>query len=619
MGKFDFSKDDLIHVVSERHKKIRGETKDFLFEEYSRKSFQGRNIYPEGPDFNQTDEPSSLRVGSVTSGLTPFTGTWNRQTALHLLRRTGYGYKKAHADLIQAMTMSNAVDLILTMPATPAPPPINWYQSIQPDQSGVPYGADWTTTPINDFVVGFETNIHRSEGVKHWMTGLALNQDISIREKMTAFWYHFIPVDFNTVLDSNNEYCATNSARICFQYMKLFRDNCIGNYKSLIRQMAVAPAMMYYLNNQANNLLAPDENFAREIMELFTLGKGPESQYTQADVVQAARVLTGWRVENLNTALPTVNFNPALHDFGSKQFSSFYNNTIIEGTGASELDTFIDMIFSKSKIVSEYIVRRLYRFFVYYDIDANVEANVIVPLAQIFVSNNWEVLPVLKALFKSQHFYDMANRGVYIKSPYDLLVGTCRIFNLQTTPADPNDHFNQYYIWLFLNYVGLSGTNQVLGEVPNVSGWPAFYQVPNFHQIWINSITTQVRFSWMTAVIFGLDIRPDAENFAARLEINEIQFFRDYLTNTQMGNPNTVVNTAVDNLLCIGLSTAERNKLKTEHLLFNLTGGFGDLYWTSAWNNYLADTSNETNRNIVRFALKGLLYSIIGLPEYQLA
>src|SRR5690606_31320684 len=128
-----------------------------------------------------------------------------------------------------------------------------------------------------------ETNIFRSQTVKQWMTDLAVNQDISIREKMTLFWYHLIPVDFNTVLDSNNPYCATNSARICYQYVKLFRDNCVGNYKALIQQIAVAPAMMYYLNNQANNLVAPDENFAREIMELFTLGKGPETEYTQSD------------------------------------------------------------------------------------------------------------------------------------------------------------------------------------------------------------------------------------------------------------------------------------------------------------------------------------------------
>lgn len=618
MGIYNFTRADLERIVKERGKRTEV-SDDPLFRQYSRKEFNGRNNHPAGPSFNDPDTPSSLRVGNVTSGLATFTGTWNRQTALHLLRRTGYGYRKEHADLLQALSMSNAVDLVLAVPATQPPPPINWYEPIQPDEGGVAYGANWTGVPINDFVNGINTNIQRSEGVKHWMTGLALNSDISIREKMTAFWYHFIPVDFNTVLDSNNEYCATNSARICFQYMKLFRDNCIGNYKTLIRQMAVAPAMMYYLNNQANNLLAPDENFAREIMELFTLGKGPESQYTQADVVQAARVLTGWRVENLNTANPTVTFNPALHDFGSKQFSSFYNNTVITGTGASELDTFIDMIFSKSKIVSEYIVRRLYRYFVYYDIDSNIESNVIVPLAQIFVNSNWQILPVLQTLFKSQHFYDMANRGVYIKSPYDLLVGTCRTFNLQTTVANPNDHFNQYYIWLFLNYVGLSGSNQVMGEVPNVSGWPAFYQVPNFHQIWINSITTQLRFSWITAFVFGIDIRPDAENFATRLEIDEIQFFRNYLTNDQIRNPNTVVNIAVDNLLCIGLSTTERNKLKTEHLLFNQTGGFGDAYWTFAWNTYLVDPANETNRNIVRFALKGLLYSILALPEYQLA
>jgi uncharacterized protein (DUF1800 family) len=617
MGVLELNRDDLMRIALERQKSMpSGE--DALFRMYSRKSFHGRNIYPPGPDFNQSDTPSSERIGAVTSGLAAFTGTWNRQTALHLLRRTGFGYKKTHADTLQLLTMSQAVDLVLAINATPPAPPVNWYQPMWADEAGVPYGADWTNSVINDITNGITTNIYRSEGLKGWLTELAVNQDITIREKMVMFWYHLIPVDFDTVLDSNNVYCATNSARICYQYIKMFRDNCLGNYKSIIQQIALAPAMMYYLNNQANNLVAPDENFAREIMELFTLGKGPESQYTQNDVIAAAKVLTGWRVENLNSVSPTTTFNSTLHDFSSKQFSSFFGNTVIAGTGATELATFIDMIFSKSKIVSEYIVRRLYRFFVYYDIDSNVETNVIVPLAQIFVNNNWNILPVLQTLFKSQHFYDIANRGVYIKSPFDLIVGTSRSFNLSTTIADQTNYYNQAYVWIFYNNVALRVMEQVMGEMPNVSGWPPFYQVPSFHQLWINAITTQQRFFMMTAVVFGFNINPQPAVLAARIEIDEIAFFRQYLTDTAIRNPNTVVSTAVDNLLPIGLSLTERNSIKTETLLFGQTGGFGDAYWTFAWNAYLLDPNNLDNANIVRFGLKNLLYIIIGLPEYQL-
>src|SRR4030095_6397414 len=115
-------------------------------------------------------------------------------------------------------------------------------------------------------------------------------------------------------------------------------------------------------------------------------------------------------------------FNAAQHDTTSKQFSSFYNNTTIAGrTGATagdlELTDLINMIFSKSTEVSRFMVKKLYRYFVYYKIDSATEANVITPLAQMLVSNNWEIKPVLSALFKSEHFFDTVNQGCYIKSP----------------------------------------------------------------------------------------------------------------------------------------------------------------------------------------------------------
>ena len=140
-----------------------------------------------------------------------------------------------------------------------------------------------------------------------------LNSDDTIREKMVWFWYHFIPIDFESIFQSSNSYINTNCARIFYSYFKLFRDNALGNFKTLIRKVATEPAMMYYLNNQANSASAPDENFARELMELFTLGKDPASQYTQDDVIAAAKVLTGWRVQGLNTANVVTNFVPSAH------------------------------------------------------------------------------------------------------------------------------------------------------------------------------------------------------------------------------------------------------------------------------------------------------------------
>jgi uncharacterized protein (DUF1800 family) len=142
-------------------------------------------------------------------------------------------------------------------------------------------------------------------------------------------------------------------------------------------------------------------------------------------------------VVNLNTATPSTNFDINFHDTSNKQFSRFFNNTVINSAGASELDALIDMIFTKSQVVSEYICRRLYRYFIYYDIDATIESNIIIPLARTFVANNWEIAPVLNQLFKSQHFMIWPIE-VYIKSPFDLVIGSLRTFNLNyTAPTKP--------------------------------------------------------------------------------------------------------------------------------------------------------------------------------------
>jgi uncharacterized protein (DUF1800 family) len=390
----------------------------------------------------------------------------------------------------------------------------------------------------------------------------------------------------------------------------MFRDNATGNYKSLIRNMATQPAMMFYLNNQANSKSAPDENFAREVMELFTLGKDEASQYTEADVIQAAKVLTGWRVQNLNTTNEVTAFVDKLHDTSTKIFSPFFNNNAIGNTGAGELDLFIDMIFSKSKVVSEYICRRLYRFFVYYDIDANVEANVIIPLAQHFVANNWNILPVLDKLFKSEHFYDMANRGVYIKSPLDVIVGTMRTFNMNYNVADASNYEAQYDLWNTFNYA-MYDMQQAMGAVPNVAGWQAFYQKPSFHEYWINSNSIQRRYGLIDYLFYGFDI--EKNGYITRMEVDVIAFVKQFPT-AICEDPNLLINECIKYLLPIDFSLSAKNAIKTQTLL---TGQDADYYWTGAWRSYINDPS-DMNLQIVKTRVRSLLLTIVEFAEYQL-
>ena len=640
-----------------------GDKDDPLFQKYSRKKLTPRTYSSQLSEIKVgTEEADMQRVGNpVTSGLQAYNGAWTEQEALHLLRRTNFGWKKSMVDaLLSTGSASAAVDAVLNVNPTPPAPPVNWYNNISgnadesvttynnntTDNPIIGYGDNWTNHYFPTYIPNYTpttaitpsgqtTNHNRMDGLRRWLFGLALNGDATIREKMVWFWYHFIPIDFEVIYQSSNSHIFNNCARLFYRYMKLFRDNAVGNYKNLIRAVAVEPAMMYYLNNQANTKTAPDENFGRELMELFTLGKDdPNNTFDgQLDVIAAAKVLTGWRVENLNTGSVATNFKTANHDYTTKSFSNFFKVNPSDPTptissvspnGNTELDALINMIFNKSTVVSQYICRRLYRFFVYYDIDANIESNVIVPLAQIFVANNWNIKPVLQTLFKSEHFYDMANRGCYIKAPFDLVAGTLNCFNIDT--SDANIEW-QYRIWSRYNDSYSLSMEQQMGTIPNVSGWNAFYQTPAYHQYWINSNAIQKRFVFIRDIFNGHTISPitatvNGVTSNRVFKVDPVAFALNFGNSTvaqpsnptDPSDPNKLTAACVRWLLCIDLSQAQRDSLKASTLL---SGQTTDSYWTTAW---LAYQTNPTsaNRSVIEPRLRNLLSGICQLAEYQL-
>ncbi|GAA4743304.1 DUF1800 domain-containing protein [Flavisolibacter ginsenosidimutans] len=600
-----------------------GTQDDPLFEKYSRKKLTTRHYSTDEVQLKVgTEEDTSVaqRTGNpVTSGLNAYAGTWTEWEVLHLLRRTNFGWKKAWVDALLPLTPSAAVDAVLNINNTPPSPPVNWYQNIanNADENNLPYGADWTNDFFPTNSVGQTTNSNRNSGMRRWLFGLILNGDATIREKMVWFWYHFIPIDFDTIYQSSNAYINTNSARFFYRYFKLFRDNALGNFKTLIRAVAVEPGMMYYLNNQQNSATAPDENFARELMELFTLGKDdPNNTYAQSDVVAAAQVLTGWRVQSINTANPATNFVSGSHKQGNKTFSSFFNNTVITGqtgaAGANELDALINMIFSKQVEVSKYICRRLYRYFVYYDIDANIEANVIAPLAQTFVANNWNIQPVLNQLFKSEHFFDMANRGCYIKSPFDLVGGAINMLALNTT--DANIEY-QYRIWSKYNDGYCLSMEQQMGTIPNVSGWNAYYQTPAYHEYWINSNSVQKRFTFIQDMFNGHTVGSvySGGTTLRSFKVDPVAFALSF-GNAIARDPNALTAICIKYLLPIDLSQGQKDQLKGSTLL---SGQSTDSYWTTAWDTWY-NNQTSANRSVIEPRLKNLLSGICQLAEYQL-
>ncbi len=589
----------------------RPDSNDPLFDKYARKAL-GNRRYSTEVAVPTPGEQQTERVGNITSGLAPYTGSWSVWEASFLLRRVGYGVKKAELDALLATSMSNAVDSLLTLAPInqPSPTPLNFYQSLLPDSGGILLGESWTTNNLTYVNPDDQTNNgYRQQSLIGWHWGVLLNEPTTIREKMMSFWYHFIPVNFEDVRDQRS-----NSAPACHDYMMLLRNNALGNFKTLIKNIAKTPAMLVYLGNQFSTASAPNENFARELMELFTLGKVPTQNYTEADVQAAAKVLSGWRVANFNAAYPLVSaFNASYHNQTNKTFSSNFGNTTINNqtgvNGANEFDVFFDLLFTQQQTtIAKYISRRLYRFFVYYDIDANIEANVIVPMATLLVSSNWEIAPVMRTLLKSQHFYDVANRGVMIKSPVDYMAGLLRTFNVNTTPAvSATQVYNQYVIWNYLQNYANNNLEQGLGLVPTVSGWKAYYQDPTYYQNWINSNTIQRRATFVTMLISGFT------QGSTSIKIDAIAFIQQF-PNAIVQDPDLLINEMIPYFFSLDLPAAFKSETKIATLL---NGQITNNYWTTAWNNYLASPT-VTNTNLVRTRLNSLITTLLQLAEFQL-
>ncbi len=538
--------------------------------------------------------------GSRTnSGLNPYTGVWTDNEVIHLLKRTMFGAAKSDIDYFKAKTISQAVDELLNPTAALPNPPVKEYDNVgiitQPD-TAIAAGTTW----VNDYNVDGGIQSRRRASFKKWWMGVMINQDRSIREKLTLFWHNHFSTETNDVGNGNYVY----------KHHAMLRANCLTNFKTLVKNVTLDPAMLVYLNGQVNTSTAPDENYGRELQELFCCGKSPNSLYTEADVKAAAKVLTGWR--NDATTF-TSYFTASRHDTTAKQFSAFYNNTIIAGqTGATggdtEINNMLNMMLTapqSSAEIAKYLCRRLYRWFVYYNIDASVEANVISPLATILINNNWDVKPVLSTLLKSEHFFDSLNQGCLIKSPIDKIVGMCREFKVVFQPD--TDYVSNYGLW---NYLVSWGTNmqQSIGDPPDVSGWKAYYQEPQFYEIWINADTLPKRNQFTDTLIVS------GYTFNSKKIVVDGSEFAKTLPSPQ--DPNLLLTDSIKILFRIPLSQTSRDQIKKDILLGGQTS---DYYWTNAWVQFIAVPTDTANANIVKTRLRDLYKYLMNLSEYQLA
>ncbi|MBA4196732.1 MAG: DUF1800 domain-containing protein [Chitinophaga sp.] len=530
-----------------------------------------------------------------TSGLTPYSGVFSENEIIHLLRRTMFGAKKQDIVYFLGKNLTQVVNELLN-PVAPLPaPPLKDYTvptTVTTPDNNINLGQTWVNDPNNDGGI----NSLRRASFKKWWVEVMINQDRSIREKITLFWHnHFA----TATADIGN-------SQFVYKHHSMLRANALGNFKTLTKAVTIDPAMLVFLNGQYNTATAPDENYGRELQELFCCGKGPNSLYTEADVKAAAKVLTGW--QNNATTISSL-FTSSRHDSTNKQFSSFYNNTLITGrTGATagdtEIDALLTMIFSTDE-VAKYICRRIYRWFVYYDIDDTIENNIITPLANILRTNNYEIKPVLSTLLQSQHFFDTLNRGCIIKSPVDLVIGMSRELNLPFQPLTDYitnyGYYNYYISWL-------TAMQQDIGDPPDVSGWKAYYQAPQFYEIWINSDTLPKRNQFTDIMIVsGYTFN------GKKLIIDATEYFK-LLSNP--ANPNTLISDACKYLLAVDISAASKAQIKTDILLGGQTN---DAYWSDAWNKFISTPTDTANAATVKNRARDLIKYLMDLPEYQLS
>ncbi len=534
-------------------------------------------------------DPAEKLSELLKLGLDPQAGPLDNSDLKHLLRRTLCGV--ADIDLIayqKESSLEGILNKLLAIPPVQPPPIVNYTDGKDIKEPKVQDGQTWINEDWNDNV-----EYYRLLSLKIWWLDQML-YDQTIFEKMVLFWHNHIPVEMVGVFH----------ARQGYDYLMTIRKNALGNFKQLIKELTLDPMMLHYLNGNSNDKAAPDENYARELQELFCIGKGPNAKFTEDDVKAAARVLTGWKSDYLK---PKLYWAPRSHDTDDKKFSSFYGNRVIKGKlgmeGEQELDELIDMIVSHPECAL-YICRKLYRYFVYPDISQNTETNIIIPLAKIFKDNNYEILPVLKALLSSQHFYDPLIRMAVIKSPIDYAIGANRHFKMGF-PQAPADYKKKFQAQMVMYYF-LNTFQQDVGDPPNVSGWPAYYQFPQFDKSWISTYTIQQRGHHSELLVwYGYQMGDKIATIDWPAYVNLF---------ARAADPNFLIEDVLATLFDTPIDASVKRYLK----IILLSGQQSDYYWTNAWNEFKFSPANLMARNTVEVRLKPFFQYILQMEEYQL-
>jgi hypothetical protein len=423
---------------------------------------------------------------SWVDDLSPITiGDWNTERAAHLLERAGFGGTPEEIARLAAMTPPQAVDSLVEYARVddPAPPFVEsgiWDRGMDPfpasradavrqarehgEALGVralPEGTQRRLQPVVDkFFYGLRSNTIETQRLGVWWASRMLTTKRPLEEKLTLFWHgHFATGD-----------AKVRDYRMMLRQNEMLRRNAEGPLRALLVGILEDPAMLVYLDNGENVKAHPNENFGRELLELFTMGVG---HYGERDVREGARAFTGWTNDVL-----AFKFDKDQHDFGTKTF--------LGKTGALDGTDIIDTILGQPA-TGEHVAGKIYRYFVRDDISPAVRAE----LGRGFKAGGYQVKPLLRRIFLSKDFYSAPSTATQIKSPVVLVISTYRKLGLRTLPTIPD----------FGRLTGALG--QTLFDPPNVAGWAG-------GRTWITPATLMQRGNLFRDVLFA-----DAKAFRA--------------------------------------------------------------------------------------------------------
>ncbi|MEM8488009.1 MAG: DUF1800 domain-containing protein [Bacteroidota bacterium] len=392
---------------------------------------------------------------NISAGLEPFESPLDAQTAGHLLRRTQFGAPIDQINGLIGTGASDAVDGIiaaaLDTTATPFPEKPAWADEIPP--------FNGTQEEIDAFVANNIAWLYEFQD--EWF---ALLMSVGLRERMTLFWHNHFATQYDDYFLAMHAY----------RYLKLMRENAFGNLKDFVRAVGKDPAMLEYLDGNTNRVGEPNENYGRELLELFTMSpkdSAGNDNYSQQDIVEAARALTGWIIDYINHVGV---FNPSRFDDGEK--------TILGQTGNWGYDDVVDIIFQERGTETAYFIcEKLYKEFVY----AVPDPVIVDELAQDLLIANFEIEPVLTRLLKSAHFFDAAVIGAQLKSPIAMVTGMPVDVGQESTPEQ----------LAFLRLAAIFLQQDLLNP-PNVAGWPGY-------RTWISTTSLPIRLLLSDLILFG--------------------------------------------------------------------------------------------------------------------